>query len=138
MIYKLFHNIVVGLKNLWLWLPIIWNDRQWDHHFFYLLLKHKLELMEDYFRHSAITLDSKKDANKIRLCIFLVNRILEDNYYERATRHLPYINLLSHNSNEYRREIKRKLWVERARMLSRQDLRYLGKLISKHSLSWWD
>ena len=40
-----FRNIKHGLKNLYVWFPIIWNDRQWDFQSMLEILDKKLELM---------------------------------------------------------------------------------------------
>ncbi len=36
-----------GLRNLWYWLPIIWNDRPWDYVFLLIVMKHKIQQMAD-------------------------------------------------------------------------------------------
>ena len=35
------------LRNLWYWLPIIWNDRPWDYVFLLIVMKHKIQQMAD-------------------------------------------------------------------------------------------
>jgi hypothetical protein len=134
----LFRDIRLGLRNLKLWFPLIWKDRQWDHYYLFKMLRMKLKLMEQFFRENAMHLGAEKDAKGMKVCVLLLDRLIEDNYLERAERCLPGRSLLSFDRSEYRKEIKRKLWVERANMLSHQDLDYLGKIINKHSLSWWD
>ena len=37
------NNIIQGIKNLLYWFPIIWKDRNFDEHFIYEILKHKLK-----------------------------------------------------------------------------------------------
>ena len=53
-------NFCTGIKNLIVWLPVIWNDRQWDYAYFLKLMDKKLDLMETAFRAY-----SKKDSNVI-------------------------------------------------------------------------
>jgi len=37
-----------GIKSLIIWFPVIWKDRWWDQYFIYVVLRHKLHLMEKY------------------------------------------------------------------------------------------
>jgi hypothetical protein len=134
----LFRDIRLGLRNLILWLPIIWKDRDWDHYFLFKIIRRKLELMEKFFREYALHIGAEKDAEDMKVCVLLLDRIIEGNYLERAERYLPGKSLLAFDRSDYRKEIKRRLWIERAKMLRQQDLEYFGKLFSKHSFSWWD
>jgi hypothetical protein len=94
--------------------------------------------MENFFRDTAIHIGAEADADNMKVCVCLLDRLVEDEYMERAERYLPGMNLLSHTPSEYRTEVKRQLWVKRSRMLLHQDLEYLGKMLSKHSFGWWD
>jgi|GEM_PF-1899794 len=77
-------NIKTGIKNYWLWRKIIWLDKQWDHYYLLMILKFKLTLMEKYFRNSKITIDSEKNADDIKRCILLLERIIKDEYHKEA------------------------------------------------------
>ena len=36
-------NIKTGFKNIFYWLPIIWKDRNWDSHYIFDIMMHKLK-----------------------------------------------------------------------------------------------
>ena len=38
------------VKKLWTWLPIIWDDHDWDDHYVYVILAKKLKDMEVFFK----------------------------------------------------------------------------------------
>ena len=38
-----------GIANFWKWKKIIWNDRWWDHHYFYEMMLFKLKDMESHW-----------------------------------------------------------------------------------------
>ena len=46
---KFFRRISIGLKNLWTWAPVIWNDRQWDWEFMIKIEKKKLDCMIKWY-----------------------------------------------------------------------------------------
>lgn len=73
-------NVKTGISNLIGWIPTIWKDRQYDHVFIYEILKKKLELTEKYIRIYGSHENSLNDANRIKLCIKLLDRLLTDYY----------------------------------------------------------
>lgn len=75
------HDIKQGIKNLIGWFPIVWKDRDWDYNFLLLLMRFKLKRMEKEFRSYNDTIVSNKlSADKIRECVLLLDRIIEDKY----------------------------------------------------------
>lgn len=74
-------KLLQGIKNIWYWLPIIWQDRQWDYYYLLAILEHKLRAMEQFFGSDSI------DPNKrIAYCRMLTTRLIQDNYIENALR----------------------------------------------------
>jgi hypothetical protein len=75
--HKYFKN---GVKNLWYWLPIIWRDRNWDGHYIYEIMKHKLKAQANYIgindRHTRAQLDAKRMA----ICVKLIQLCQDEAY----------------------------------------------------------
>ena len=46
---KFFRRISIGLKNLWAWVSVIWNDRQWDWEYMLRIEKKKLDCMIKWY-----------------------------------------------------------------------------------------
>ncbi|MCF8019852.1 MAG: hypothetical protein K9L62_10645 [Vallitaleaceae bacterium] len=158
----LWRDFKQGIKNLITWFPVIWNDRQWDHWYFYTLLHKKLSLMENFFRHSGIHTNAVSDADKIKICVLLLERLKEDNYLMNAMkRHDEKWGESEFNSKEskshpgfyelditydkvktaqHEKEQKRdfKNASERERYLMEQDLDMLFSSLRKNIQSWWD
>jgi hypothetical protein len=42
-------NITNGIVNIWRWRKVIWNDRWWDHYYFYEIISFKLKDMESHW-----------------------------------------------------------------------------------------
>lgn len=77
---RIFFN---SIGRLFIWFPVIWNDRDWDFGYFYDILKKKLELMSKYEKKYAIAEKADETAKQIDEAICLINK-LEDDYFEEA------------------------------------------------------
>lgn len=73
-------DFIKGIKNLWNWFPVIWKDRDHDHHFIYEMLIHKLEKQAKYIGKRDWHTRSKREAEKMLLCARLVRIQQEDLY----------------------------------------------------------
>ena len=79
-------SFILNLKNFRDWFSIIFNDRHYDDHYLYIILRHKLKLM----------LRANKGYNndiyydRLRLCIDLLDKIIDDVYYDEM---LKYIDI---------------------------------------------
>lgn len=73
-------NTKQGIKNIIYWFPIIWKDRNWDHHYIYEILKHKLKAQSKYIGDKNRHTRAKYDAQRMNLCVNLIQKI-EDDYY---------------------------------------------------------
>ena len=74
--YYLYNSI----RNLCIWFKVIWHDHSWDYHFLFVLMHRKLVLMERFFRKKGCHEDHVWDADKIKECIALLDRIIADEY----------------------------------------------------------
>lgn len=78
---RYYYRIVTqGIKNLWRWLPIIWNDRDWDHAFIFRTLKFKLQNTADRLEQDAFFTGYEHEVARIRLCIKLIDLVQEQHY----------------------------------------------------------
>jgi hypothetical protein len=69
-----------GVKNLWYWFPIIWKDRDWDGHYIFEILQHKLEGQANYIGRRDLHTRAQLDAKRMRLCISLIKKVQEEDY----------------------------------------------------------
>lgn len=155
-------NIIIGIKNLYYWFPIIWNDRNWDQYYLYVILKHKLKKMEKYQRVHGITSNNEKTAKKIKLCVNLLDRIIKDDYimnalylHEKKWGEVDIKFTPIEDNEEYGElniELKKettqeeKMTEERRRLrlykhsdyMKKQDIDMLFETMRKHVECWWD
>jgi hypothetical protein len=77
----MFRNFKQGIKNLWYWGPIIWQDRNWDYHYIFEILKHKLKAQSNYIGSRNFHTRAKTDARNMMICVNLIQKI-QDDFYE--------------------------------------------------------
>jgi len=152
----MFKKLKYGIANLIKWFPVIWKDRDWDHYFFHKMMQQKLIHIEKFFREHGNHIRSEADAKDVKFCINLLERILEDEYEEKAfaphdkkwgkvSMDVGKNGLVSFNRDkvltEEEKEQERKefqLCNGRAYKSRMNDLEYLYNYIAKHVTSWWD
>jgi len=161
-ITRLYRNITEGIKNLIIWFPVIWNDRQWDHYFIYKILHKKLDLAEHFFRYNGNHLNAEDDADKIKVCVILLDRLLKDEYDTRAFKDFykkwGEIELTFTDSENYpdmyechtkaknvktkddeiqeRKDFKSA--KEKENYSRQNDINYLFEMMKRHIEGWWD
>jgi hypothetical protein len=69
-----------GVKNLWYWFPIIWKDRNWDSHYIFDMLRHKLTAQANYIGRRDFHTRAQLDAKRMRLCVKLIKKVQEEDY----------------------------------------------------------
>ena len=98
-----------GIRNLIFWIPIIWHDVDFDYGPLLDMMRASLGKLEPWIR-DGYSMGGEKDADKIRVCLLLLDRIIADEYT-----------------------------IEQGRRNQRsEDTRYLLELMGKHMLGWWD
>jgi hypothetical protein len=75
--YKYFKQ---GVKNIWYWFPVIWKDRDWDGHYIFEILQHKLTAQANYIGRRDFHTRAQQDARRMRLCVKLIKKVQEEDY----------------------------------------------------------
>ena len=153
------YNIKHGIRNLFHWRKVIWNDRNWDWEFIADILYHKLQDMESYFRENGHLFRSDRTVNEIKRSRLVLDRLRKDVYFEIAFRshdrkwgegemeflkkedgrcvlNIKRANVTEENEDLERKEFRK--WSEHETYLRNQDLEYLSRLLKKHLFTWWD
>ena len=81
-----YKNLKQGIKNLWYWLPVIWKDRNYDQHYIYEVLKHKLKAQAKYIADNDRHTRAQQDARRMMICTKLI-QLCQDETYD-----VEYIN----------------------------------------------
>lgn len=69
-----------GIQNLIYWFPIIWKDRNWDDHYIFDVLKHKLKAQAKYIGDRDSHTRAQLDAKRMRLCVKLIQLVQDETY----------------------------------------------------------
>ena len=69
-----------GVKNIIYWFPIIWKDRDWDGHYIFEILQHKLTAQAKYIGARDFHTRAQLDAKRMRICVNLIKKIQEEDY----------------------------------------------------------
>jgi len=155
------YKIPYGTKNLIRWFPTIWNDRNYDQYFIYVVLRKKLQLTEDCLRNGC-HLYAEKTADQVKICSHILDRLIKDEYHLHAFKrhdeiwgeadfkfekiedrpgfsslHITHENVKNDKDKEQERK-DFKGAVKKEQDLRSQDLDLLFKLMRKHIQGWWD
>ena len=78
---KYYHKYFIqGVKNISYWFPIIWKDRNWDGHYIFEIIQHKLAAQADYIGRRDFHTRAQLDAKRMKLCISLIKKVQEEDY----------------------------------------------------------
>ena len=146
-----------GVRNLWRWFPLIWQDRQWDESYLFYILQYKLLLMEKYFASDkAVTASAKNKSKEIRVCRLLVDRILLNDYntpfddrdaprfqrfaeaFEKSMHDESTDELILDREDTPLEEKVYKYKIDHIDYMEKQDIEMLLQLIAKQVTGWWD
>jgi len=151
-----------GIMNLIIWFPVIWKDRNWDHIYIYQIFRHKLHLTEQLIRLHGHHVKHIEDADKIKKCVILLDRLIEDEYHENVFKNhykkwgepemnwkdstdfsgctmldIKYPHVKTGEDNK-RQTIDFRIKSQMEAALREQDLDMLFELMRKHIQTWWD
>jgi hypothetical protein len=75
-----YRDFIQGIKKLWYWFPVIWKDRDWDQHYIFEVIKHKLKAQANYIANNNRHTRAQQDARNMRICVKLINICQDETY----------------------------------------------------------
>ncbi len=108
--YRFIACIPAGVRNIVRWVPVVWSDTDYDYEPLLQMMREKLDSMEGAIRANGYGVAHIQDADNMRVCVLLLDRIIADEYPIEA----------------FRRDQRG------------NDTKYLFELMGKHVLTWWD
>ena len=144
-------NILQGIKNLIAWVPVIWQDGDFDYVFLLRILKFKLERMLPVIE-NGYNVDAYKTAHKMRIAIRLLDRQIDGTWYhdnafmfhrkkygeamytiqKRAFRTI----YLTTNPEQAEKEAHK--LIRHSKIHEDQDWQFLMDWLKKYLRNWWD
>lgn len=149
------YQIIQGIKNIIIWFPVIWKDRDFDHSYIYEIMYFKLKNMQAFFESDyPICANSDRRAKQIMIAKNLCKRLIEQQYLTNALTNYhqkygeeikfsfepvegkPY-SVLKWNETEQQRKDFNKA-SKHSDYMEQQDLDFLFKHMRKYIQGWWD
>lgn len=125
------------IKTIFAYLPLLWNDHDWDHDYLYELIKKKLERKLKYFQNNKITYEDDRTIKELSICIHLLNRIIDDKYSE--TKRAEYLySIINKNKQDSLNRNLHKYYFEYVDQRKQDDLDLLFTIMKRKSLTWWN
>jgi hypothetical protein len=124
-------DLVHGVLNLKRWFWAVWWDRDYDWSGLLEFMEKKLRFMIEVHSTEPRHVDWEKTVRNMTICAELCRRLQEGKYFENAAR--TYGRAFPVQALCGRRFVAR-----HANAVQGYDLYYLGHLLGKHLLCWWD
>ena len=101
-------DFINRIKNILRWIPVLYRDRDWDHHFIYEILKFKLKNQAEHLKNGYSDFD--REYERLQTIIKLMDRVQNEYYID------TFLDVKKHN---------------KARKL-------LFKMLEERIEGWWD
>ena len=138
------HTLLCEPGNFWRqflhvvsWLPALWDDRDWDHAFLYIMIREKLSRM----RTSEIEFGGKEHADQMKEAVGCLDRLIRDDYVAKdwAAHEKKYGSPLGAKRDGIRAGVSasvRRIGKKEDELIKR-DLETFVRIFADHSREWW-
>ena len=148
------HDIIVGIKNIIYWIPVIYKDRDWDGSYLYKIIDTKLTRMHKKFLNGHLV-HTKKDMRKLSIAIETMRRLRRYTYSDFLEAKMDekwgeiqhgddadgrfrlFRAKVKTDSDKRRSRSEFKRIMNHENIMVKQDLKFFGDSF-KHSRKWWD
>jgi hypothetical protein len=76
----LYYNIKRGVKNVWYYIPIVWDNNNWDHGYCLRLYTSSLKRLHDTLVREDFVVRTEHELRKLKSVIELLERYEKDEY----------------------------------------------------------
>ena len=144
------NKIKVGISNILWWFKVIWNDRQYDFEFIYVIELRKIQRMIKWWSSGEPITEKELILRDLRICEYLLKVIIGEIDYttiiESITSSTEYSYRFNHyiNTRNSKRFLKITEELDKNHWVYLNDLyiekcRNLYYLIRKYRIeTWWD
>lgn len=80
--HDIFHpvRIYYNILHIASWVPLLWNDFDWDYNYLYKIMEKKLSMMKEHHRDTKTIGDWKKVSDEIEVAEKALSRLIKDDY----------------------------------------------------------
>lgn len=76
-------NIPANIRMICEWIPVLWNNWDWDYNFLLLILQYKLKRMSKHIKEHDNLYKSGQIAAQMQACADIIQRLLDNEYDEK-------------------------------------------------------
>lgn len=135
-------RFVKRLINVFRWLPVIWNDYEWDYDFFLVLIEKKLEHMLAFWESDAPVSGNKNiNISQIRETLEALNRYLHDDYCHNELLEYEHRHPVPWTLQELKRRGVDDEFINLLTAIEKQkqeDFDFVFSSLRKNLQTWWD
>jgi hypothetical protein len=150
------YDIPIGIENLFTWFPVIWKDRNWSERNIFIILRKKLQLTEQSFRKYGDLVNSETEADQIKRCIEVLDRLINDVYNDIAFKEfykrwgesqikfgndgtVDFVyNNIKNEEEEKQCDYEFDIACKYKERLKKQDIERLFHIMKRHIKEWWN
>lgn len=143
-------RFVDKIKNIIRWIPVLWDDHDWDHAYLIRMMHAKIRNMRQYHEEAQFTGDWEETVKQLKIAEDCLYRLSEDDYNREAwdAYHKKWPErewekdkegdffTMAPLSDEQHKELTA-LFDEEER-LRKQDLKTFADMFATHVRDWWD
>ena len=143
-------KIKVGISNILWWLKVIWNDRQYDFEFIYVIELRKIQRMIKWWSSGETITEKELILRDLRICEYLLKVIIGEIDYTTIIESITPSTGYSYKFNHYINTRNSKRFLKITKELDKNHWVYLNDLyiekcrnlyylIRKYRIeTWWD
>jgi hypothetical protein len=146
-----FRECYKRLQHCMTWLPIIWNDKDWDYNYLLIMMHKKFSSMAEYSETHGHLMCSEKNAKEMRYLAHILKRFIDDTHCEhelnahRDKHPIQWIESELENGwktsqliiSDEDSKTYRKIFLKKDRMQKEELLRFTD-LFRRKILHYWD
>ena len=144
------NKIKVGISNILWWLKVIWNDRQYDFEFIYVIELRKIQRMIKWWSSGETITEKELILRDLRICEYLLKVIIGEIDYTTIIESITPSTRYSYKFNHYINTRNSKRFLKITEELDKNHWVYLNDLyiekcrnlyylIRKYRIeTWWD
>ena len=134
-----------NIKRVIKWLPVIWNDRDWDHTFILKILQFKIYMTRKHMEKNSYHVTYERDMKNMRIAEILLERLQKeyeseafDDHYKKWSKIRPSAYDFSSYVTPSKEELREIQTIgKKAKYMKNQDYDYLFKHLKKNIDKWW-
>jgi len=140
------------ITNVVRWVPILWNDVDWDYNSFYVMMHTKVKFMKEHHIAHHNHTDWEEVVGQMQTMEDALDRLIKDDYlsaewdaHHAAFPRVPHdqwektadgCTIMPEMKEEARTAFHKHIDAEDA--LRQADMQTVGTLFTKHTRGWWD